>query len=228
MAKIPINISDNDSDLLISIDDDQSNMVTFHTNSPSSSSLIERKTEILNTSTLKDSDSGIGKTQRRNSISGMSPDHQPIELLNNTEHTMDCTTPVIKSPDPDNIIQNLETSYSLTPNVKSPSFQKVGFSQCKPGKTVKRTRLIGVTESCPDPVYEEKDNLRRRVVFESPRTPVRVGLINKPPVNAMETPESKSGEILVEDTPEHLVGLRMVTRRLRRVLKQTVPDSLNF
>ena len=236
VAQRNINISDNDSDLLISIDDNQSQILKNESNSSNSvardemlgsSTIMEEKIDTSGPSGSKDSDSGIGKTQKGCSITS---DHKQNESYSQVIDDMDaCKSPDIKTPKskPDQIVRKTRANDLRTHLMQSPSFQRVGFSQCKPGKTVKCTRLIEGTDSYPEPVYVEKENLRRRVVFESPKTPIDISSAKRRSLNVLETPESGPGNILVEDTPEHLVGLRMVTRRLRRVLQQTVPDSLN-
>jgi hypothetical protein len=181
----------------------------------------------LNSSGFKQSDSGIGKTKTGSSTASAPVQNEHITY--NSDQVMACRAPDISTEtdqtDPNSEVRDLGTPIM---DLQSPSFQRVGFSQCKPVKSVKRTRKIESSESYPEPVYVEKENLRRRVVFESPRTPLNDAVANAGSRNVLETPEGGSSKILVEDTPEHLVGLRMVTRRLRKVLQHTVPDSLNF
>ena len=231
VGKRRINISDNDSDLLISINDTKSQKEPKSANQKDMNCVIassnEEKENILSDSNSSYIDSGIGKTQKE--PSSPSKNESNSNELHSDSHVKVETTvdiSITSCLNETNVTPNIRSHASKTPILHSPSFHRVGFSQCKPGKTVKRTRQIPDTESYPDPVYVEKDDLRRRVVFESPRTPMKVGLRNSEKV--LETPESSRSEVLVEDTPEHLVGMRMVTRRLRRVLKQTIPDSLNF
>lgn len=240
-AKRQINISDSDSDLLISMDDQASQTKSLLIGSKQpKKNCSDDKTEshhasnsndFINSSGSKNADSGIGKTQTASS-SPSALEQNEQESIQKSDNLAASKTPA-KPSDLDENAPSTEYRDVSTPimniDLQSPSFQRVGFSQCKPGKFVKRTRLIEDPESYPEPVYVEKENLRRRVVFESPRTPLNVAVSKKKgKLNVLETPESKSSKILVEDTPEHLVGVRMVTRRLRKVLQQTVPDSLNF
>ena len=233
VGKRRINISDNDSDLLISIDDSKSQKKSKCPNNKDMScvklSSNEEKENILSDSNSSCKDSGIGNTQKEPcapSENELNSNELQSDSQNQGETTADIS--ITSCSNQTNVTPNISSHASRTPTLHSSSFHRVGFSQCKPGKTVKRTRQIPDTESYPDPVYVEKDDLRRRVVFESPRTPMKVGLSKRNPEKILETPESGRSEVLVEDTPEHLVGMRMVTRRLRRVLKQTIPDSLNF
>ena len=228
MGKRRINISDNDSDLLISIDDTKSQKevkgIDQKDISCDKAPLNEEKENILSNSYSSYLDSGIGKFTQKG------PCEASENKLNSSELQTDSHVKSKKTADISvtSCSNQTDVSQNMTPTLHSPSFHRVGFSQCKPGKSVKRTRQIPDTESYPDPVYVEKEDLRRRVVFESPRTPMKTGMVRKNSDKILETPENGRSEVLVEDTPEHLIGMRMVTRRLRRVLKQTIPDSLNF
>ena len=174
-----IDISDNDSDLLLSI-----NEVV---------DLSQVADNAVMTSALSVSeDSGRGN----------------IEIPKSTE---DCNSSKDVSP------------------AESPVFERVGYSQCKSAKTKRKARAN--LQSKPESFFsvisnkENVDSLKRKVLFESPRTPInpvskrRTGKI-------LDTPENRFVQVYVENTPEHLVGVGMVTRRLRRLLGHTVPESL--
>lgn len=206
-----IDISDNDSDLLLSMSE--------HDQRPRQE---DKKSERKVDAESHDREvKTVRVTTARNRISP-SP-----SIVDENTHRVSSDTETTGSFSPNS--GNIDSYRTPVIGRHSSSFRRVGVSQCKPGKTVRRTRNIENSDPIPypEPMYVEKENLQRRVVFESPNTPAGKLLCNKRTLNVLETPESGKGRVLVDDTPEHLVGLRMVTRRLRRVLNQnSVPDSL--
>lgn len=98
-----------------------------------------------------------------------------------------------------------------TPPLNLKNFRTVGYSQCKSTHKLKKTRRPRNQENIPmEPLQ----------VPESPVLPS-----SKYRRLSVSTPKDK-GVLLVENTPEHLTGLRMVSRRLREVLGDPVCDSL--
>ena len=108
------------------------------------------------------------------------------------------------SPSPSSPVQD-------TPPLNLQNFRTVGYSQCKSAHKLKKTRRPRNQENIPiEPLQ----------VPESPVLPS-----SKYRRLSVSTPKDK-GILLVENTPEHLTGLRMVSRRLREVLGDPVCDSL--
>lgn len=108
------------------------------------------------------------------------------------------------SPSPSSPVQD-------TPPLNLQNFRTVGYSQCKSAHKLKKTRRPRNQDNIPmEPLQ----------VPESPVLPS-----SKYRRLSVSTPKDK-GILLVENTPEHLTGLRMVSRRLREVLGDPVCDSL--
>ena len=211
-----IDISDNDSDLLISINDSEM-AVHGKVNLPPVSG--------------QETDVSFSRELRVSSDSGRGSEETP-KL--SSEESPACRTANVTSPVP-------ETSAGLA--VESPCFLRVGFSQCKSAKSKTRTRRAAlppdagsnsffsdpyITDEPQENKKEPLESIKRKVVFESPRTPSEPVYHRKRIGKLPETPESgPSVTVYAENTPEHLVGVGMVTRRLRKVWGHVVPESLD-
>jgi len=117
---------------------------------------------------------------------------------------------VTLSPSP--FSPGLASPEAETPPLNLKNFRTVGYSQCKSTHKLKKTRRPRNQENIPMSPLQ---------VPESPILPSS----KYRRLSDVSTPKDK-GVLLVEDTPEHLTGLRMVSRRLREVLGDPVCDSL--
>lgn len=169
---------------------------------------------------ISDNDSGLLLT-----INDQSDNQNPAKSNNETENdkeNCDFSCSAISS--------STHTSVNLSIDESPSSFHQVGYSQCKSGKIKKQTRHRPVSpqQDLENPDIRT-DRLKKKVNFDE-KTPKKFLFESPRPVGKLlETPDSSKNQIIyVEDTPEHLVGLRMVTRRLRKMLQaQNVPDSLD-